>query len=434
MNHGVVIRSRGIGVQIIAKVLTSFRFLSGLIPHQGQLDLCSSVATLRDESMNSIFLSGQPNPCAHLLGHPARPSRILVVDDLPDNCFLIQALLQEEGYEISTANSGAEALERIHQSPPDLLLLDVMMPGLDGYEVTRRIRQNPDIPFLPILLITAHDQPSLVRGLDLGADEFIRKPVDVDELVARVRSLLRLKHSVDERDRIAFQREDFVSRLTHDLRTPLIAADRMLHLLEEGALGELTPAMAEAIEVMLRSNQNLLHLVNSLLEVYRYEAGRKTLVLKPVDLIELAREVIAELTPLAKQKSLSLNLSNHLPAEEAIVMGDRIELRRVITNLLGNALKFTDHGGVTLTLQADPNHLTLAVTDTGQGIPATDLPHLFECFTQGNHRRPGSGLGLHLSHCIVEAHQGTLQVDSTVGQGSTFTVTLPRPRSIPQVE
>jgi DNA-binding response OmpR family regulator len=145
------------------------------------------------------------------------------VDDSPDNVLLIQTILEEEGYEILTAENGSSALALIQKSPPDLLLLDVMMPGMDGYEVTRRIRENTKLPFIPILLITAYDQSSLVQGLDMGADDFIRKPVELDELLARVRSLLRLKHSIDDRDQMARLREDFVSRLTHDLRTPLVA-------------------------------------------------------------------------------------------------------------------------------------------------------------------------------------------------------------------
>ncbi|MCY7274894.1 MAG: response regulator, partial [Phormidesmis sp. CAN_BIN44] len=143
---------------------------------------------------------------------PTKVDRILVVDDTPDNCLLIQAILQDEGYDVELSESGKDALAKIERLPPDLVLLDVMMPGMDGYEVTRRIRQNAELPFMPILLTTAYDQPSVAQGLDLGADDFIRKPVHFDELLARVRALLRLKHSVDERDQIARQREDFVSR------------------------------------------------------------------------------------------------------------------------------------------------------------------------------------------------------------------------------
>jgi two-component system, sensor histidine kinase and response regulator len=360
--------------------------------------------------------------------------RILVVDDSMDNNYLIQCLLQEEGYHVELAENGEEALVKVNEYCPDLILLDVMMPVMDGYEVTRRIRQDTSLPFIPILLTTAYDQMSVARGLDIGADDFIRKPVEFDELLARVRSLLRLKHSVDERNQIASQREDFVSRLTHDLRTPMVAADRMLNLLSQGVMGDLSPDVQEAIDIMSRSNQNLLTMVNTLLEVYRYEAGRKTLNFSPVDLSVLATEVVEELSPIAIDKGLILKVGS-APAGPLLVKGDRLELHRVITNLVGNAVKFTDKGRVILDLGMDETGLKLAnrqgavvllaVQDTGSGIPPEEHAMLFESFTQGKHKRSGSGLGLHLTRRIAEAHSGEIRVQSKVGEGSTFTVLLP---------
>ncbi len=358
----------------------------------------------------------------------SHPEQILVVDDSPDNVFLIKTILEEEGYIVSTAENGASALEKISQSPCDLVLLDLMMPGIDGYEVTRRIRKDVTLPFIPILLITAHDSPNVAHGLDLGADDFIRKPVSVDELMARVRSLLRLKRSIDERDEIARQREDFVSRLTHDLRTPLVAADRILMLFQEGALGELSPQILEVIGIMARSNTNLLEMVNTLLEVYRFDAGRKTLAFQPVNLRQLLEEVAKELTALAEQKKLLINQDFGDESGISTVTGDRLELHRLFTNLVGNAIKFTDTGSVTIRLipSTSPNqNITVQVVDTGIGIPVNEQVTLFQRFRQGSHKRSGSGLGLYLSHRIIEAHHGNIQVESEVGKGSIFTVSLP---------
>jgi len=305
------------------------------------------------------------------------PDRLLIVDDVPDNLFLVRTILEEEGYEIITLSNGQDALKIIETEPPDLILLDVMMPVMDGYEVTRRVRAMKDLPFIPILLITAYDRANAVKGLDLGADEFIRKPIEADELLARVRSLLRLKHSIAERDRIDRQRQDFVSRLTHDLRTPLVAADRMLGLLQDGVLGEISPEICEALKIMGRSNSNLLEMVNKLLDVYRYESGSKTINLRSIDLQELLDQVVQELKPIAISKNLELiaNLE-----DIGMVKGDRLEL------------------------------------------------FLFQRFSQGNHQKQGSGLGLYLSHYIVNAHEGKILVKSPnqgSQKGSTFFVHLP---------
>lgn len=357
-------------------------------------------------------------------------NHILVVDDTQDNLLLIRAMLSPLGYRLSLVNSGAKALEIITAQdsngvpcPPDLVLVDVMMPEMDGYEVTRRIRGNSKLPFIPILLITAHDQASVVKGLELGADEFIRKPVSMDELLARVQSLLRLKHSVDERDTIARQREDFVSRLTHDLRTPLLAADRMLHLMQEGVLGELTDSMQEAIVTMIRSNQNLVTMVNTLLEVSRYDAGEKNLYFAAVNIRELLKEVVDELLPLAINKHLTLDYQT--PEPPFLVLGDRLELHRVFTNLIGNAIKFTDTGTITIAATSHLEKLDITVQDTGAGISPELLPLVFNRFRTGNHRASGSGLGLHLCKRIIDAHQGKITVTSDPETGSIFLVSLP---------
>lgn len=353
--------------------------------------------------------------------------KILVVDDSPNDIFLIKTILEEKGYVVTAANNGPAALAKIASSIFDLILLDVMMPGMDGYEVTERIRARPDISFVPILLIIDHNSSNVLYGLDMGADDFIRKPVTVDELLARVRSLVSLKHSINERDEIDRQCQDFVSRLTHDLRTPLVAAERIMSLFLEGSLGELSPSMIEAMTIMARSNRNLLSMVNTLLEVYRFEAGRKNLVFQLVEMKGLIHEVVDGLTPLAEEKKLSINIK-YMNNFKASIMGDRLELHRLFTNLVANAIKFTDSGFIHLKLTASKHrddYIDIEVADTGQGIPLDEQATLFERFSPGNHKRSGSGLGLYLSRRIVEAHQGNIRVTSEPGKGSVFTVNLP---------
>ena len=341
---------------------------------------------------------------------------ILAVDDIPDNLLLVQLALEQEGYRVILANDGVTALKQINLAPPSLILLDVMMPGMDGYEVTRRIRKNKSIPFIPILLVTAREESSLVEGLDAGADEFVRKPFQIDELQARVRSMLRLKETID-------QRENFVSCLTHDLRTPLVAANRMLDLIGQQAFGEINGEQEEAISNIVSSNQNMLQMLNTLLETHHYELGQKTLSFIPVDLHQLILEVVTELQPLATEKGLELQ--QDLTKDVAEVQGDRLELRRVVTNLIGNAIKFTDTGTVTVSLAQKNSEVVVQVQDSGIGISPEDQKAVFQRYHQGNHRRAGKGLGLYLCQQIINAHQGELTLRSQVGQGTTFTFSIP---------
>jgi two-component system, sensor histidine kinase and response regulator len=350
---------------------------------------------------------------------------ILAVDDTPDNLFLIQLALEQEGHTVRLAHDGYTALEQIKQSPPDLILLDVMMPGLSGYDVTQKIREDLTLPFIPIILITAFDEMSMIKGLDVGADEFIRKPVKVDELQARVRALLRLKYTLD-------RQENFVSCLTHDLRTPLVAANRMLSLIHQGVFGNASEETKGAIDTIINSNQNLLLMLNTLLEVHCYEVGQKILSFINFNLLELLEEVTAELMPLAEEKKLQLRL--HCCSDVRDIEGDRLELRRVFTNLISNAIKFTDVGSIEIrfsnTVKTDlsgqtSQWITIEVEDTGIGIPPENTATIFERFRQGNNKRSGHGLGLHLCSQIVQAHQGTIEVASQLSQGTVFTLSLP---------
>ncbi|MEI6442449.1 MAG: hybrid sensor histidine kinase/response regulator [Nostocales cyanobacterium ELA583] len=365
-----------------------------------------------------------------------RKDRILSVDDVPDNLTLVRTILEGDGYDVDSAINGKTALEKVVKLPPDLIILDVMMPGMNGYEVTRQIRNNPEINYIPILLLTANREASVVQGLDIGADDFICKPFNTEELLARVRSLLRLKHSIDEQQKMTLQREDFVSRLTHDLRTPLVAANRMLALFLQEVFCPISPDMKTAINVMINSNQNLLEMVNTLLEVYRFEAGKKNLNFESCNLTTIAAEVVSELTPLALEKNLTLNLDTHelSPTKNngGIVNGDRLELRRVLNNLIGNAIKFTDTGSIEIRIfesLSPTNHsseIIIEIQDTGYGIAAENQETIFERFHQSKNKRSGSGLGLHLSCRIVEAHAGKIELSSEIGKGSTFTVKLPK--------
>lgn len=244
-------------------------------------------------------------------------------------------------------------------------------------------------------------------------------------------ALLMLR-DVSKRKAMERLREDFVATLTHDLRVPLLAAIQTLGLMSKGALGPLNEKQTEITGMLITNHQDLLGLVNTLLDIYRYDSGQKELNLSAIDGTELLQQVAHELQALAAEKSqqLIVQSSGTTPCLQA----DRMEIKRVVTNLVGNAIQHTPAGGtITVSIHADTSGTYTTVSDTGRGIPADDIPKLFERFSQGTQqvRSSGSGLGLYLSHQIVTRHGGRITVDSRHetshphNHGTTFTVWLP---------
>lgn len=190
--------------------------------------------------------------------------RIFVVDDSPDNLFIMETILSEEGYLVDLETDSAEALARIEQDPPDLITTDLGRPGINGYQFIQLIRNNPKLPYIPILVVTAHNYNRVLRALEMGADDFIYKPVELYELHARVRTLLRLKSNIDSINKNERQLEDFIDRLIFKFRIPLVAHDRVLTLIQQGNLGELSPELLEATSTMNQLNRRALKFINSL--------------------------------------------------------------------------------------------------------------------------------------------------------------------------
>jgi two-component system, sensor histidine kinase and response regulator len=358
--------------------------------------------------------------------------RILIVDDDEVDRMAVRRALKgdELSLNISEAADCATALAKVRQQSFDCIFVDYRLPDGDGLILVRELRgQGLRIPL--IALTGQSDDQVAVDLIKAGASDYLSKSrIASGRLIQMLQTAIRLHQAEQEaaianqqREELAKQREDFVSRMTHDLRTPLIAANRMLQLFQEGIYGEITPEMNKAIAVIVRSNHNLLEMVNNLLEVYSLEAGYKQLNWTKVDLRDIIQEVVQELIPLAEEKQLVLTVNIDENAN-SFVMGDYLELRRVLINLVGNAIKFTDEGSIQIELTGDNSSVILAVHDTGAGITPEDQGMLFERFRQGKHKRSTSGLGLYLSRRIVEAHQGTIAARSEVGRGSTFTVCL----------
>jgi signal transduction histidine kinase len=226
------------------------------------------------------------------------------------------------------------------------------------------------------------------------------------------------------------QREEFMASLAHDLKTPLVGADRALALLWEGSIGDLSEAQVELVGKVRQSNKALLQMIQNLLDVYRWESGAQTLHMEHVDISTLIKSCVDEIRIIADAKRVWL-VAEDIPREPHSVHIDPLAIRRVLINLLSNAVKFTADGGtVELEVGFDADNLSIAVRDTGIGIAAADQAKLFRRFVQAENlsreRGVGSGLGLHLCRQIIEAHGGTITLESEVGKGSVFTIMLPQ--------
>jgi len=354
-----------------------------------------------------------------------RQLHILIVDDEVHNRNVLEVMLKQEGYVIESAASGAEALALMAQRAPDLVLLDVIMPRMGGYELAYKIKSNGGTKNIPIIMVTAlDDREAKMSGLSAGAEDFLSKPVDRAELCARVRNLLRLKACADES--IA-QRDASMGMVSHELRNVLNCILLKTEMLSNGAAGSdegrTTVAAMHAIQAYaVRMNR----LVEDLIDVASINAGRLGLRAEPCDAFALITEAIEAYASAASEKGITLELAI---IERALTASfDRERVLQVLTNLITNALKFTGRGGaVEIRGECSGSELRISVRDTGAGIPDEMLESVFERFLQiRKSDRRGLGLGLYISRCIVESHGGRMWAESKLGEGSTFHFTIPR--------
>lgn len=361
-----------------------------------------------------------------------KPARILVVDDNPTARETFSELLTLEGYEVLAASDGLGALTSVPDFLPDVILLDVMMPILDGFSVCRRLKNDPQWRHIPIILVTALDtKADLIRGLEAGADEFLSKPVDRVELRSRLRTMLRIKKQYDSLQEALKMREDLVHMAVHDMRSPLTVILMHSSLLSLKA-GHLTPEQMESVEA-IRSQANRLNaFANELLLLGKMESGELTLQRQEVAVSEM-------LAPLQEQYALLAQTSGiHFQLEAAQqpypVQLDPGLFTRVIDNLLANALKISSPGDrITLRVQFPRNgasgapDLRIAVLDEGPGVPPQYRETIFDKFKTANVKKKGisqTGLGLAFCKMSTEAHNGRIYVTDNQPKGAKFVVEI----------
>jgi len=372
--------------------------------------------------------------------------KVLLVDDEPRNLRILEGVLAPLRYELRRASTGQEALEQIAAEPPDIVLLDVMMPGLSGFDVCSQLKAQPETRFIPVVLVTAlTERESKITGIEAGADDFINKPVDPHELRVRVKSLLRVKRLHDELQQKTVDLErsnqalaeaneqiqettrrksDFLARMSHDLRTPMNAIIGYTRILMRRLKGSVDDRQFRNLENIQTSSHHLLNLINEILDLSKVEAGRIDVNPQDTYLKQLAEECAASVESLVKPGVELVQQIDDVPS----VRTDPDILRRVLMNLLSNAVKFTEEGSITVSVRPVYGQVELSVADTGLGIPAEDLPHIFEEFRQverqGSTEKEGTGLGLAIARRSVELLGGTIAAESEVGKGTTFAIRI----------
>jgi signal transduction histidine kinase len=407
---------------------------------------------------------------------------ILLVDDRPENLLSLEAALGDLGVNLIKAQSGAAALKCLLKQDFAVILLDVVMPGMDGFETAELIRARSQSKHTPIIFMTAFDRGELEvsRGYNLGAVDFLFKPVVTDVLrskasvfidlfrkteeiklhAERLRESERQAHELEmatahdrweaNRLREEFEKERAFARqleesylklqesensrdnlmhmIVHDLRTPLTSLLTGLQTMK--SLGELTEVHEEILNMSLSGGQTLLKMINDLLDINKMESGSMTLKRSLLSPAQVTAQALEQVRALAQE--CRLELCNEAPEDLPAIPMDGEKILRTLVNLLGNAIKFTRSGGlVALSARFDEEkqETVFSVRDTGEGIPSDKFEHIFEKFGQVEGRKSGkmmsTGLGLTFCKLVAEAHGGSIWVESELGKGSNFQFTLP---------
>lgn len=373
-------------------------------------------------------------------------AKILIVDDEKKNIKLLKGMLFSENYKLLEACSGEEALDLVHAIQPDLILLDVMMPGISGFEVCRQLKQNDKTKTIPIVMVTAlREKEHRMKALEAGADDFLSKPVDHTELVIRIKSLLRIKSYHDElldsyteiaeKNEKLLELEKIKEGLTHmiihDLRNPLGALSGFIELTLFDKQN-LSKDQLELIQGCASSCHDLKDMVQSLLDIHKMEEGKLELKKEEIHLGEVIDSTMRQFALKANTKQVALHF--HKPDRLPMIPVDRSLMKRVIANLLNNAIRHTNTDGtVTITAQHPQENgcLHIRVGDTGDGLAPEYHQKVFDKFEQAHLKKKGvnvgaSGLGLAFCKLAVEAHGGRIWVESDgEGKGANFQFTLP---------
>jgi signal transduction histidine kinase len=360
---------------------------------------------------------------------------ILIVDDDPTNAEILSEYLRKSAFNTVLSRNGAHALKQCVQLQPDLILLDIMMPGIDGFETCIQLKQNEATKDIPVIFTTAlADMMSKIRGFEVGGVDYITKPFHPDEVLARVNAHLtirqqqqQLQDQADQLRALNEEKDKFLSMIAHDLRSPFSSIRLLIGLAAENIEDSGQDELKNIISLLKKSSESLYTLLDNLLAWSRIQQGVVRYQPQLVDIGKTVAQNIALLESHAHQKQIVIE---NTIAERTRVYADYHMVDAIIRNLISNALKFTHPGGyINISAQPADDVLTVSVKDTGIGIGADHLPQLFRIDTihrrKGTARETGTGLGLILCKEFVEKNGGTIWVESEAEKGSMFSFTLP---------
>jgi two-component system, sensor histidine kinase and response regulator len=365
---------------------------------------------------------------------------ILIVDDTPNNLRLLASMLTQQGYKVHSAISGTVALTAVKAVHPDLIVLDINMPEMDGYEVCDRLKAEEVTRKIPVLFLSAFDDvSSKVKAFQAGGVDYITKPFQVEEVLARVESQLTLQRmqtelqqaktdalrALAQEQELNRLRSEFISMISHDFRTPLTSIQGFAELLRYGNANLTNETRDRYFNKIDAAIEHLLHLLDEVLLIGGIESGRVQYQPVAINLEQFCRDLIETVQFSAhNQHQIALNYRNDGVGVEM----DQMLLQQILVNLLSNAVKYSPHGGqIQLEVECQAEVAIFRVRDQGIGIPPENQPHLFESFYRGSNVQQiqGTGLGLAIVQRCVTAHHGNIQIESAENQGTTVTVTLP---------
>ncbi|WP_346859881.1 hybrid sensor histidine kinase/response regulator [uncultured Draconibacterium sp.] len=359
---------------------------------------------------------------------------VLIVDDNPNNLKIIALILRSFNYKIVIATNGEQAIEMVEKTLPDIILLDVMMPKIDGFETCRLIKAKDEYKDIPIIFITAlNDTESLVKGFKAGGVDYITKPFNKDELISRVKTHLDLKYTRDSLQKTTAHLEELnalkdkmFSVIGHDLRSPLGSVRMTLDFLSKIEAPDDNP-FSENIKIMLKTTDEVFGLLENLLGWAKSQSNKLNISKELLVLKDLTNSIYY-----LNKGSLDLKQIEFASeiSDEDTLFADLNTMKIVFRNLVSNAIKFTpEKGTIKIVSKKAGDNIRIEVSDTGVGIPEENLSKLFNpnqhVTTYGTNRESGSGLGLVLCSDFVVKNNGKIWVESTVGKGSTFIVELP---------